>query len=283
MTPRPPSYMARILVAPLAQCVAHEGVVPRWVDQIAANLLNEGVMKNPMVVTTPHRGGKRIVIDGMHRFAALRKLEISHAVVYEIDYASPDVALGGWDALTLRPLRVQEFLIRLFAERGYQLKSSVSIAAAQQAVDQRRAVLAAYDGRRVYTLNPKKKATVEECVVVSQQLDAALDADGYRPLYVADTLAISDYHQTGAKSLFIRPHYTKAEIIARTLTGKIFPRKSTRHIIPGRPLRVDIGLPLLRAKISLAAKNRLLQEHLQWCYEADRVRYYPESVLIFAD
>jgi hypothetical protein len=54
-------------------------------------------------------------------------------------------------------------------------------------------------------------------------------------------------------------------------------------MIPGRPLRIDVTIAMLRAKISLAAQNRLLKEHLRWCYESDRIRYYPERVFIFAD
>lgn len=279
-----PTYLSRISIVPLTRCVAHEGVVTRWVDKLAANLLDEGVMKNPIIVTAPRRGGRRIVIDGMHRFAALRQLGIPHVVVFEVDYESPTIQLAGWAALTLRSLAVRALLSELYVRQGYRLRTAPSILAAQRAVDVRRAVLAAFDGHRVVLVQPvARRAPVEECVTVSQQLDTALDVGDYHPLYVADSHALGDFRQTGAQSLFIRPHYTKREILTRTLAGKIFPRKSTRHVIPDRPLRVDVDLPILRAKISLAAKNKLLQERLHWCYEADRVRYYPEPVLVFSD
>lgn len=276
----------KIQIIPLAQCIAHEGVVPRWVDQIAHGLLDEGVMKNPIVVTkAPGRAPRWVVIDGMHRFAALRKLEIPHVVVYEIEYLTDTIQLAGWDALILRPFSAQRFVAQhLRGHRSLRITTTRDGAAAQQAVDRREALLAVGDQRGTfYLLHSTQRASVERCVRLSQQADTALDIGGFRPLYVADTLAWADFHRTKASGIVMRPHYTKTEILSRTMAGKLFPRKSTRHMIPGRPLRVDVGLPLLKANISLRAKNDLLKEHLHWCFSSDRVRYYPESVFVFAD
>jgi L-serine kinase (ADP) len=275
---------SRIQIVPLRECMTHEGVVDRWVDAIAANLLDQGLMKNPIVVTKPDRKRRRIVIDGMHRFAALRKLEIRDVVVYEVDYADDAIRLAGWDALTFRPFRATEFIRTLALPKNWTVKTVRDAASAQQAVDDRRALVAIGDRRGKFALVvPRRRATVAQCVSTSRRIDSHLDAEGYRPLYVADTISLKDFTQRNATGIIIRAHYTKDEIVTRITAGRIFPRKSTRHVIPGRPLRVDIGIPLLRADISLRAKNRLLEEHLRWCYESDRIRYYPESVFIYAD
>ncbi|MBI2345740.1 MAG: hypothetical protein HYV03_02400 [Deltaproteobacteria bacterium] len=304
---QPTDIFPRITIAHLADCIAHEGVVPQWVERIAANIQEQGVLKNPIIVARPdgnqpHSGGEGgtrralpgggatrvpvIVVDGMHRFAALRRLEIPDVVVYEIDYAAPTVLLEGWDALVFKPFSALPFLRRLAGAigKGIQPTVAASIEAAQQAIDRRRALLAATDRRgRCHLLVSRASPTVEQLVRASELADRALDAADLRPVYVPDSLSAGDFDTTKATGLVIRPHYTKAEIIKRTLARKLFPRKSTRHLIPGRPLRVDLPLTLLRARIGLAAKNRLLDEHLRWCYASDRIRYYPESVFIFAD
>lgn len=281
---KPSPHFKQIKIVPMRHCITHEGVVNRWVEHIAHNLLDEGVMKNPIIVTRVGRThNKWIVIDGMHRFAALRQLEIPHIAVYEIDYQHADSALGGWDALVFRPFHAQTFLRKEF-KHGYRIEKVGSAKEAKAAVDTRAALIAATDRRGpFYLLTKGHHATVDQCARTSQKVDMALDAQGYRPLYVPDTLSINDYKKTDASGLVMRTRYTKAEVLERTLEGKLFPRKSTRHMIHGRPLRVDITIAMLRAKISLAAKNRLLKEHLRWCYEADRIRYYPEPVFIFAD
>lgn len=161
----------RIKIIPVSQCLIHEGIIEKLVDQIASNFKNDGVMKNPIIVTL-HQG-RTIVLDGMHRFAAIEQLGIPDILVFEVDYFSKEVVL--------------------------------------------------------------------------------------------------------------EPPHRKEDILERTLNGKIFPPKSTTHLISGRPLRVDLPLSVLNGPNNLETKNRLLQGHLKWCHENNRVRFYPESVTIFAD
>ena len=161
----------RIKIIPVSQCLIHEGIMEKLVDQIASNFRNDGVMKNPIIVTL-HQG-RYVVLDGMHRCAAVQQLGIPDILVFEVDYFSKEVVL--------------------------------------------------------------------------------------------------------------EPPHRKEDILEKTLKGKILPPKSTRHLISGRPLRVDLPLSVLNGPDDLEAKNRLLQEHLKWCYENNRVRFYPESVYVFAD
>ncbi|MDO8493973.1 MAG: ParB N-terminal domain-containing protein [Deltaproteobacteria bacterium] len=79
------------------------------------------------------------------------------------------------------------------------------------------------------------------------------------------------------------PPHQKETVLERAVQGKLFPPKSTRHLIAKRPLRVDIDLSLLESPKDLKEKNRFLQEHLKDCYEKGSVRFYAESVLIFSD
>lgn len=162
---------SRIKIIPTSQCLIHEGIVKKLVDQIASHFRNDGVMKNPIIVTL-HQG-RTVVLDGMHRFAAVEQLGIPDILVFEVDYFSKEVVL--------------------------------------------------------------------------------------------------------------EPPYSKEKILEGTLSGKILPPKSTRHLISGRPLRVDLPLSVLNGPNNLEIKNRLLQEHLKWCHDNNRVRFYPESVYIFAD
>lgn len=282
---QPADIFPRIKIVHLADCLAHEGVVARWVDQIAANLLDHGVLKNPIVVTRNRRAGKQIVIDGMHRFAAFRRLEIPDIVAYEVDYDAPTVRLEGWDAVILRPFAARPFLQRCFpTRRGFRIDRLRDLSEAQIAMDRREALIAAMDAaRRCYLVTCRGRVTVDRLVQASEIADRELERAACKPIYVADSLALADFHRMHATGLIVRPHYTKREILERTMAHRLFPRKSTRHLIPGRPLRVDVNLTLLRAKIPSAAKNRWLDEHLRWCYESDRIRYYPESVFVFAD
>ncbi|MBI4125006.1 MAG: ParB N-terminal domain-containing protein [Deltaproteobacteria bacterium] len=161
----------QIQIVPLRQCLMHEGIIPKLLEQIAGHIKSDGVMKNPIIVTK-HKD-HYVILDGMHRFAALQKLQVRDILVFAVDYQSEKVIL--------------------------------------------------------------------------------------------------------------EPPHTKEDVLKRALTQKLFPPKSTRHVIAKRPLRLDIELSLLKSDLDPAAKNQRLQTHIQKCYADNRVRFYPESVLLFFD
>lgn len=281
----------RIQIVPMASCIAHEGVVAKWVDQIAHSIMDHGLMKNPIIVAQAPEtanGSKWVVIDGMHRFAACQKLELRDILVCDIDYFSDKIKVEGWDAFTFKPMKVKDLLPELFPKsKGYTITRAKDGDKLHDMVAHRKILLAACDKGEEYWVvqKPDLKGAVllEELIHVTEAFDLAIDHKRLKPLYVANSISLSDFANSNAKSMAIRPHFTKTEIVERTLANKLFPRKSTRHIIPDRPLRIDLNLSVLRTEIDLKAKNRLLDDHLRWCFEADRVRYYPESVYIFSD
>lgn len=161
----------QIQIVPLQKCLIHEGTIPKLVEQIASHLETDGIMKNPIVVT--EHQNHLVILDGMHRFAALQKLKVRDVLVFVVDYQSGGVILEA-------------------------------------------------------------------------------------------------------------PHH-KADVLQRAVSQNLLPPKSTKHVITRRPLRLDVDLTLLKADLDLAEKNRRLQEHIQKCQADNRVRFYPESVLLFSD
>lgn len=276
----------RIKIVPMEKCLAHEGIVQKWVDRIAFNILDHGVVKNPIIVSEHNK--HYIVIDGMHRFAAFNKMELPNVLVCETDYYSDKIILEGWDAFTFRPLDAKSLLTELFPiGEGYVIEECNDISEARLQILERKHLLVAGDkSGKFYTLDKPKiddEHLLDELIHVTQRVDAEIDARDLRVLYVENSLSDEKFENSDAESMIIRPQFRKEEVIVRTLNRQLFPRKSTRHIIPDRPLRVDLDLSLLRANIDLEIKNRLLDEHLKWCFESDRVRFYPESVYVFAD
>ena len=276
---------SRIKIVPLQQCLAHEGIVERWVDQIAFNILNEGVMKNPVIVT--YHDPYYVVLDGMHRYAAIKQLGVGDILACEVDYFSDKIGLEGWDALVFQKLEAKKFLENLFPpSEGYTLRAARNVEEALSLVRNRKTLLAVLDRQGECWLLDKggmEKVGVESLCVAADRIDRSLHEKGLKTVYVDNSLTLKDWPGSDAQSLILRPQFTKQEVIERTLHQKLFPPKSTRHLIPERPLRVDLDLSLLRASIDLETKNRVLKDHLKWCYENNRVRYYPESVHIFAD
>ncbi|MDO8527854.1 MAG: ParB N-terminal domain-containing protein [Deltaproteobacteria bacterium] len=277
---------SRIKIIPADLCLVHEGIIEKWVGQIASNIKDQGTLKNPVIVTwhDPYY----VVLDGMHRFAALQQLEIRDILVCEVDYFSPKIILEGWDAFIFRQIGARNLLCELFPEsEGYRYHATTKMTDAKLRVAQRQSLLAVGDKDGEILLlekeNLNEKNRVEELCLVTDKVDRVLSERDLKVLYVDNSLTLDDFESSSAQSLVLRPQFSKQEVVDHTLNKKLFPPKSTRHLIPERPLRVDLDLSLLRANIDLKTKNNLLQEHLKWCYENNRVRFYPESVYVFAD
>ncbi|MDD5065610.1 MAG: ParB N-terminal domain-containing protein [bacterium] len=279
----------KIRIIPLKNILVHERVVGRWVHNLGTYMEEAGIQKNPIVV---HKArDKYIVLDGMHRVEALRHLGYQDIMVYEVDYFNEEIKLCGWDAIVFGSFNVPEVLKSLFS-RNYIIRKESQRVRLQKLVQERKVLFGLRDRKKnqyAVILRDNKLDRIPHNkyldVVISavQRVENYFDNRNIRTQYVPEVTSDSNFLTLKGDAILYRPVFTKEDIIHRTLTGKIFPRKSTRHLIPCRPLRVDINLIILKEKMSLKAKNKLLYSHLMWCFKGGRVRYYPESVYIFAD
>jgi hypothetical protein len=275
---------SKIKIIPLSSILLHEGVVEDWTEKLSTNIDHDGIVKNPIIVTQFE--GHYIALDGMHRVTALKALGCRDVVVYEVDYDDPSIGLFGWDALILDHCPDRPLLRAYAQQEGLQLIEHRDFPGAVKNIQEHRAcfgILTRDD--RVYEMRlPEERRNLDVLIRALKGFESALDRRHLRVIYVADDQSEATFRQHArAESLFKRPFFTKEEVVRRTIEGKILPRKSTRHLFPLRPLRIDIDFILLKEEIDLETKNRLLQARLNWCLENNMVRYYPESVLVLSD
>jgi hypothetical protein len=275
---------SRIKILPISEILLHEGVVADWTQKLSSHIDYDGIVKNPIIVT--HFQGRYIALDGMHRVSALKALGCRDIVVYEVDYDDPSVSLFGWDAMILDACPLAETLEAVGLRERLTLTRHRDFPAAAAHVRAHTSCFAfrARDGEVLETALREPGGSLDDLIRALKAVEAELDARKTRIVYVADdqveeTFSLHD----NAFALFKRPYFTKEEVMTRTLQGKILPRKSTRHLFPLRPLRLDIDFILLKEDIDIGIKNQLLQARLNWCLENNMVRYYPESVLILSD
>jgi len=77
------------------------------------------------------------------------------------------------------------------------------------------------------------------------------------------------------------PIHTKDDLVALAQVGAVLPAGITRHIIPGRALRVNAPLDLMHEDRPLDEKQAWLDAWLR-ARRADRgVRYYAEPTFLF--
>ncbi len=275
---------SHIKIVPIAKILLHEGVVEDWTIKLSNNIDHDGLMKNPIIVT--RYKSQYIALDGMHRLTALKALGCRDIVVYEVDYADPGVGLFGWDALILDQFPVLDLLQRYTLDESLELIRHRDFSAARERIKGHISCLALLTRKGdIYELKmPDGQENLDLLIRILKDFEQDLDRKDLRIFYVADEQSELTFKQhKKAFALFKRPFFTKDEVITRTVEGKMLPRKSTRHLFPLRPLRIDVDFILLKEDIDLETKNKLLQARLNWCLENNMVRYYPESVLVLSD
>ena len=227
----------------------------------------------------------------MHRISALKALGCRDILVFEVDYFDPSIVLHGWDALILDPFPVREVLEPCALRAGGRLLSREPSApgafreAAANVCRHLSCLGLLGRGGEVHEVRlGDEPSDLEVLIGLLQDFEGELDRRRVRVIYVADEQSLSTFAEHPAAGYLLkRPFFTKEEVVRRSVEGRVLPRKSTRHLFPMRPLRVDIDFILLREEIDLAIKNRLLQARLNWLLEHNMVRYYPESVLVLSD
>ncbi len=282
------NIMKKIKIIPLNKVLIHENVVSKWAENIATYIQESGIQKNPIVV---HKANNNyIVLDGMHRVQAFKILQCKDIMVYEVDYFSKDIILKGWDAVVFTNENTLD-LLKLAFSKEYIINKVSFKTNFRFLIDSKKILFGVKDKKgNAYTISLKQdlyklsqKNYIDIIVNSIEKFESILDIKKLKLLYLPDTNSDNDFKTLASNILLYRPIFKKDDIVYRTLSGKIFPRKSTRHIIPGRPLRVDINLTILKENIGLRIKNKLLKSHLMWCFENNKVRFYPEPIYIFAD
>ena len=87
---------------------------------------------------------------------------------------------------------------------------------------------------------------------------------GFKIGYETEDDAIKMLDTGDADAVVIPPPISKKDVIEVALSGRVFIPKTTRHIVPARPLFVNVPLDLLRRKdISLEDANKELVEMLK--------------------
>ncbi len=267
-------------IVSLQSVLLHEEIEYKRVEKLTQRLRDERVLKNPPMVAQVNDNGapRYIVLDGASRTSALRVLNIPDILVQIVDYHSPQVKLDSWHHLLLdiTPSGLRRELDEV------SCVSMVEMDEAQAARELEERKILAYlkftDGRSAglrCSDNLAEQAEALNEVVRSYEAKVEL----YRVSSANLEQLVADPKRLAAVMVF--PKYKPDEIIQLALSGARVPMGITRHIIPGRALRVNLPLDILEQAKSLSEKNAWLDARLQEKIKNRNVRYYQEPVFLF--
>lgn len=269
-----PSSLLPLAVVPMDKIMPHESIDQKRVDKLKARLENMGRLANPPIVTPLE--DRYMVLDGATRTAAMKQLGFPHAVVQitteeqgldlhtwyhviqNIDTDHLKKLLDNLPDISLEPVDVDHAADRMF-EYGalcYIHFGNGSAYLIQPAVG----------ANRLDALNLLTETYIEAAFV-----DRTLESD----------LARLKSEYSDLTALVVFPEYTVGQVMQVTLGGRYFPAGITRFIIPGRILRINADLDILKTtSMSLTEKNRWLRRHIEEKVQGNHVRFYRESIYL---
>ncbi|MDP6627942.1 MAG: ParB N-terminal domain-containing protein [Methanopyri archaeon] len=273
--------LPNLRIIPLSQTHIHELTLDKPARRIADLIAHSGLQRNPIIAAEVD--GEYIVIDGMHRFAALKRLNCNGIVACIVDYFDDSIELKGW-YLSLDNLSSDELCAIIERTAPHLERQELPVAEAQKKMVERTAsfgVLARGESC-VHVYTPKDGFDLERFINMDQAVLKAIQEHGTTYRLVGDEpcekILAADPQ---CVLLLLRPVYRKQEVVERALADKLFPPKSTRHVIPGRPLRLDIPLSILRSDLTTEQMDRILCEETRNRWKLQKIRHYPEPVFIY--
>ncbi len=258
----------------------HEEVIDHIVGSLANEVLNEGQLRDPLVVDREDY----VILDGMHRFNALKLLKCRFVPCCLVEYGSAQIKVGSW----FRLFQVDE--AEAVAEK---LLTEAKLNYSKQRIDP---AAMNYDSQTIILTRNRAEFSLPDSLDPIQRAQIAVSLEkgmvkrGQAVTYVSEIIALEELKKPGEVSFAILvPIFTKQQIREFGLTGRLLPHKVTRHVIPSRPLGIDVPLQMLTAPaISFEEANRKLGELLAHRH-IDRKppgsvfdgRRYEEELLIF--
>lgn len=258
----------------------HEEIIPSIVRTLADEVAREAKLRDPLIVDREYH----VILDGMHRFNSLKQLKCRFIPCCLVNYDSPLIKVGSWFRL---------FKVEKEETTAEELLREAKLNYSKQHVDLERleysdqTIIITRSGPEFLLPDPMDPIQRSRTAVA---VEKAMVKRGYAVKYLSEITAMEELKNAGDSNFVISlPIFTKHQIREFGLTGQLLPHKVTRHVIPSRPLEIDVPLQMLTDKeISLEEANRKLGEFLAGRHIDKRPagsvvegRRYEEELLIF--
>ncbi len=237
----------------------HEETVAEDLKKLVDALRENPVLRHPIIAD-------RItgtVLDGTHRLAAVKQLKCNFIPSALVDYNDPQITIERWfrqfSGSNLQNL--ERDLMRLDPRK-------VSLDECEDGLSKRR-WYATVEKSKSYLAFPVRGPDPYQMVQDSHRIEIVARKQGARITYQDN----KDMQAGDSESLVMSTiKLEKKEIVETVKKGKLFPPKSTRHLVPSRPLGGGVLIDWLRGSDFLEAQSRY-QEFIQ----SRKVKRLPEG------
>lgn len=252
----------------------HEEVVESLLQHLIDDIKSSQVMRDPVIVDKE----TFVVLDGMHRLEAAKRLGLKSVPVCLVDYRDPRIEVKRWTRILSNSSNVLSL-----ARSKYRVRERESLLTVEEDLESLKAFAALLCGTRVFAISanepiPSKKHSYD----MLYSLEGMLKESGVNIRYQVEGTQLE-----AASVVLFGPRLTKEDVVETVSKGLVFAPKATRHVIPLRPINVSVSTELLRSSKADEA-NEIFVQHLERrrfkVLEPGSTiagRFYEEAVLFF--
>ena len=230
------SRLVEVDLRPIGSVLPHEETITDLSSRLSDQIRADGFQRDPIIVDRENH----VVLDGMHRLRALKELGARHILCHLVDYSSPEIRLERW-ARSLKGVK-RESLAEILKES--RIDRRVSLKEAIELVDGRSTPVAVLTSGSCFVASSSFRSLAETFELV-RSLDEASRAMGLREDFIEEEIIETAIPNPGSV-VILTPRVEKKEVIEAAKSRRLFPHKSTMHVIGIRAVGVNYPLSELQ-------------------------------------
>lgn len=216
----------------------HEEIIPELLGKLIRNIESVGYLKHPIILDEK----THVVLDGMHRVAALKKLGCLRIPACMVNYENPFITVGCWYRV-LKEENATSLTLQTIDKLGFTSENVHSIDVNTLGVPPVFAALQSLDASFLICSNFQD---LREAYSHVKLIEEALKSNSVKVEHETENDAFLKLKEGIVEAVLLTPRLSKKIIVETALSGQVFAYKATRHVIPARPLRINVPLTLLK-------------------------------------
>jgi hypothetical protein len=253
----------------------------RW-KRLEASIRSDGLLKHPPIAARDHGSSSHILLDGVNRVEAMRRLGARRLLIQEVDLGDDTLVLSTWHHV-MEGLEGGAAVERIGASARIS-KVEGSFTGAGDFIphfDRDTECMLVLKDRSTYAVRTTDDLLrrLEIVRAVAAVVHEAQNRDRVSYTNMADLAK----HYRDFNTLVCYKAFTKDEVLALSLEGRKFPSGVTRFSIPKRALYFDLPFSFLEGEGPVESKQEELDELIREKIRQKKIRFYVEPTFIFDD
>jgi len=235
----PYKYVEPVLIH-VDDLIPHEEIVEGRLQDLIEQFKRDNAVDMPIVVAPIPGTNKYLIVDGHHRWAAVKKMGLSYIPCVVIDYFSDEVKLQTWYPAIKGPVNE---VLEAVKSNGLSIEQCNYELNVPDSFLSKYSFVVVGRNKECYAIS----GGVEEQKIVSKILsDLNMEGKFILIYYGSREEAIEDLIKGEADYLFLRKSVTKEDVMEMARLNKVYAPKTTRHILPFYPAKTYTPLDKLK-------------------------------------